>query len=929
MLVGRELELGRIDEILASLRQGKGRRLLVSGEAGIGKSALLSYASDNAADVQVLRARGVETETGLAFSGLHELLHRLLNDLDQIPARQADALRGAFALGPSVADPFAVHAGTLTLLGAAAEQRPVLVIVDDLHWLDSATIEAISFAARRVGDDPIALLLGTRESGGSFSSITDIEELRLSGLDLDAATVLLRDAPLAPPVVAQLVKATGGNPLALIELPSVLDERAMRGEAPLPEPLPTTPSIERAFRSRSAVLPDSAQTAVLLAAAFGAGDVAPIKRALSANTIDAESALEAAEASGLIRLRGSRFDFVHPLARSALYEVAQPAERRTAHASLADALQGEDEADRRALHLAAAAIGPDERVASALESSADRALARGGFAAASMAHERAAELSEPGEARARRLNAAANAAQLAGAGDRALQLLEQALESTSQPTLRAEIQDTYGFISFWRGDLDRANEMFSEAVRVESVDPARAAVIYAELTGPCFMRGDPAGFLETAMRARDIAKEGDPFSEFMGALHWGLALAYSGRLGEARPHLLRGAEIAERDPDSLTDPVWPAIAAGCLDLLEEETRARALLGRLVSQARATSSFGVLTFLLPILASIDRESGHWQRAGALAVECVELSRDTGQSSNLVNGLNECALLAGGQGRERDCREYASEALSLAEAAGSLPDRVYAHEALGMLSLGLGRPEEAVAELEPVVGELVARGIGEPQMMAAVPELIEAYIRVDQTDAATELLAYFEPLASDSGLVSQVAPTARCLGLLASSDDFESIFQEGLAACERVPKPFAQVRLELCLGERLRRAGRRVDARAHLRSALALAEHLGAKSWAERARSELRASGESIRSPAHASRDTLTPQELKVALVVAEGLSNREAATALFLSPKTIEAHLGRVYRKLGITSRGQLARIFAEDRQAPVEALPSKRSSVAS
>jgi DNA-binding CsgD family transcriptional regulator len=930
VIVGRHFERARIDEVIASLREGSGHSLVVSGEAGIGKSVLLSYASAQAKGLRVLRARGVETETDLAFSGLHELLRPLLEDLERIPPRQAEALRGALALEPAeTVDRVAVYAGTLTVLATAAERTPVLALVDDLHWLDSASAEAIWFAARRLAEDPVAFVFGRRETEGRPPSMAGLEELRLGGLDVEDATELLEDFPVSPSVAAQLVSATEGNPLALIELPSVLNERVLRGEHPLPEPLPATPSAERAFRRRSDELPAEVRSAVLMAAAFGGGDLGPIKGALAARGIDPEEALEAAEEARLIRLQGARFEFVHPLARSALYDLSEPAERRGAHAALADTLQGDYEADRRAWHLGAAAIGPDEEVASLLETSADRALARGGFAAASAAHERAADLSEAGEPRARRLTAAADAAQLAGAGERALRLLEQALENTTDAVLRAEIQSTRGFISFWRGDFSAARTVFEEAARVESVDPARAAVIYAELTGPCFMRGDCDGFLEMGQRARDLAEPDGGFAEFMGVSHWGRALMYAGRVAEARPYLLRGAAIAESDPAALADPVWAAVAAGNLGLLEEEDRARALLNRLVREARATSSFGVLTLLLPFLAGLERDAGDWHLARALAVESIDLSRDTGQSANLLNSLGECALLAAGQGREAECQSYTREALELAHAARSLPDAVYVHMAVGLLYLGLGRAEQTIVELEPVVRDVRGRGIGEPQVVATVPELVEAYIRVGRTLEAVELLADFERLAADSGLASQLAASCRCRGLLAPNEEFEAIFRTGLAQCDRVSLPFERARIELCLGERLRRARRRIDARAHLRNALSLFDQLGAAPWAEKARSELRASGETIRPRESGARDALTPQELKVALAVAEGLTNREAAAALFLSPKTIEAHLGRVFRKLGIRSRSQLARVFAGGPEAPVEALKAEQRTLAS
>jgi DNA-binding CsgD family transcriptional regulator len=304
---------------------------------------------------------------------------------------------------------------------------------------------------------------------------------------------------------------------------------------------------------------------------------------------------------------------------------------------------------------------------------------------------------------------------------------------------------------------------------------------------------------------------------------------------------------------------------------------------------------------------------------LAVESVELSLHTGQTLHLASGRNECAHLSALAGREQECREFAAEAAALAQATGSFFELVAAREALGSLELGLGNIEQAIAELEPVQKQVVERGIGEPQMNAPLPNLIEAYIRTKRLSEAEELLTYFEKLAADSGYVGQLAPAARCRGLLASKGDFAEAFAEGLEHCERLPRPFERARIELCFGERLRRSGHRLEARTHLRQALAVFDHLGARPWAEKARSDLRASGETIRAHDVTARDELTPQELKVALVIAEGASNQEAAAALFLSPKTIEAHLGRAYRKLGIRSRSELIRYLTRPAEATVTA----------
>jgi DNA-binding CsgD family transcriptional regulator len=705
-----------------------------------------------------------------------------------------------------------------------------------------------------------------------------------------------------------------------VELPELLDEQHLRGESPLPDPLPAAASIEGAFRKRADRLSEASRTAVTIAAAFGDGDTGILARALASLGIESRASLEEAEAAGIFLLRPGSFEFIHPLARSALYQAALPAERRKAHAALAAAVDPETAPDLRAWHLGEAATEPDEGLAEALESSADRALRRGGYRAAASARERAAELSIDEGARARRFALAGDAAQLAGLSERALVLLEKALAAEADPLRRAEMQNSRGFILHWRGEFDRAREAWSQAAQIEAFDREKAAVIYHELLGPAYERGDAASVLEMGLRSYELAPHDGGWIEFMGTTAMGFGLMYNGRAREARPFLLRGGEIAETNPDSFDDPVWLGIGGAALCFAEEDMRARALFEGLLGDARATSSFGVLTFVLPALAGLERDLGNWPRARALAVECVELSLDTGQTINLANGRNECAHLDALIGRERECREFAAEAAALAQETGSFASLVWTREALGALELGLGNTEQAIAELEPMQRQVVERGIGEPQLTAALPNLIEAYIRAKRLAEAEELLMYFERLAADSGYVGQLAPAARCRGLLASNEDFADVFEAGLAQCERLPRPFERGRIELCFGERLRRSGHRVEARRHLRQALAVLDHLGARAWAEKARSELRASGETIRAYDPTARDELTPQELKVALVIAEGASNQEAAAALFLSPKTIEAHLGRAYRKLGIHSRSELIRHFTVGAEATVTAV---------
>jgi DNA-binding CsgD family transcriptional regulator len=921
MLLGRELERARIDALIASALEGRGGSLVLSGEAGIGKTAMLDYAAERAGSVLVLRARGVQAEAPLAFSALHDLLLPVSDELECIPRHQAEAVRSALGLGPDTANPFAVATGTLSLLAAAAESQPIVALVDDLQWFDPSSSEAILFAARRLTADPIALLFAVRSERAPEEPL-DLDELCLGRLEQnDAIALISRAVPeIAAPVAARLVTDLGGNPLALVQIPHLLDAAQRRGERPLPEPLPAAASVEQSFRIRAAELGEAGRAALTMAAAVGDGEAGALQRGLECRGFDSDQALAVAENSGLIVLHAGSFEFVHPLARSAIYQAASPAERRAAHAALAEALGQTGHSDLRAWHLGEAATAPDEEIASTLERSADRALKRGGYLAAAAAHERAAKLSTTDEARGRRLAEAGNAAQLAGAGERALALLDEALKVEVDPRRRGEIQNSRGFILYWRGRLDEAREAWADAVAIEEFDRARAAIIYHELLGPCFERGDPAGVLEMGRRSYELAERDGGWIEFMGATAFGFGLMYSGRTREARPYLLRGAQIAETNPESFDDPVWVAIGAVALCFLEEDSRARALLERLLAEARVTSSFGVLTFLLPVLTAVERDLGNWPRARALAAECVELSVDTGQSMNLANGQNECAHLSALAGREDECRTYAAQALAVAQETGSFAALVWAREALGALELGLGHTERAIAELEPLLLEVVDRGIGWPDLIAAMPNLIEAYTRANRFEDAETLLTYFERLAHDTEYAGQLAAAARCRGLLSPADDFADVFAAGLRQCERLPRPFEQARIELCFGERLRRSRRRVDARTHLRRALAIFEQLGAWPWAEKARVELRASGETIRPHDPSAREELTPQELKVALVIADGASNQEAAASLFLSTKTIEAHLSRAYRKLGIRSRTELARHFAARPGAEVASL---------
>lgn len=514
-LLGREVERTQIEELLSEAREGKSGVLVLRGEAGIGKSVLLEYAHERAKGMTILSARGMESESELAFWGLADLLRPVLDRLERIPARQAEALRGALALGPpGPGHRYAVAAATLSLLAAAAEEAPLLATIDDAHWLDASSAEVLLFAARRLGAEGIILLLSLREGEPTSLEPIGLPLLVLAGLDRTSSQALLEGAVrhISSEVSERLFQTTRGNPLALLELPSLLSEGQLAGREPLEEPLPAGPGIERAFLRRMAKLPPDTQRVLLLAAASESGEMDVIT--LAAKALDVEpSALQPAESAGLVALEEGRLEWRHPLLRSAVYQAAPGTDQRAAHQALAEALAGHS-ADRRAWHLAAASLSPDEEVAQALEQAGLAARQRTGHAVAASAFERAARLTPGDEGRARRLLEAARDLQLVGRMDRALELLDDALAHTIDPLLRADIQHLRGSTEMWAQEPANARELLvAEATRVEPLDPGRATRMLAEATIAWTMAGECRAALETARQACAVAERGDPMTQ--------------------------------------------------------------------------------------------------------------------------------------------------------------------------------------------------------------------------------------------------------------------------------------------------------------------------------------------------------------------------------------------------------------------------------
>ena len=908
MFVGRERERARIDRLLQDARTGRSGALLLHGDAGIGKTALMRWAIGRASGMRILRARGIETESDIPFAGLTDLVTPLLDRVDDIPEVQARALRGALALGPAAPrDRFTVPAGLLSLLAVAAEEQPLLVAIDDAQWLDEASVEAFLFAGRRVEAEGIAML-GSLRDGTAVAGmeVPWLERLRVAPLADDEARELLGGERLAPAVADRLVSTAAGNPLALLEIPSLLSDGQRAGREPLEEPLRPGTGVERAFRRALDALDDRPARALLVAASAHTGRIDAIAAALGHAAL-ALGDLEPAERAGLITTADGELDFRHPLLRSTAYHAASATERRAVHAAhVAASAHGSPE---RAWHLAACAVAPDEEVAAALEAAALDARGRGAHATAARDFGRAAQLTPEDEPRARRLLEAATDATRSGEADRARQMLGDASRLASDPLLAADVQRMTGHVEMRRGSPLVAYELLvAEAERVRSRDPRRAAGMFLEASVTHMMTGDMHALIGTAERARALATAADPALELLATAVIGEAYLALGDV-EQGDALLSACEpyLLEGDPLAVVEVV--GMAAHSSIWIEKFDRAQRILDRLLAAARDASAVSALIYPLAVLSHLDFRLGRWAAARASAAESVELAEDTGQLPLLAHSLGALAHTEAAMGQEDQCRRHVAEGLALVARFQGDATGTYLNAALGLLELGLGRVPEAIAVLEHT--QATADHMGQqPSVVMFTPDLVEAYARAGRRDEAHTLLAGFEARGRRAGSRWSQAATLRMRGLLAPDAEMRAHFDAALALHDGLPMPFERARTLLCLGEGLRRARRRADAREPLKEALATFERLGARGWAERARTELRATGEQQTRRAETAAEQLTPHELQIAVLVSQGMTNREAAAALVLSPKTIEYHLGQIYRKLDVRGRAQLARLMA-------------------
>ncbi|HKG65344.1 MAG TPA: AAA family ATPase [Solirubrobacteraceae bacterium] len=903
MLVGREAELDRIDAVLAGARAGGGAVLVLTGEPGVGKSALLEAAAGRGGDMRLLRAAGAEHEAELPFSGIHELLHPVLGLIGELPAPQAGALRGALAMSDEPVERFAVSAAVLGLLGAAAAEAPLLVCVDDAQWIDSASLEALGFAARRVRR--AAVLIAFRDEVVPSFRASRFELLALGGLAQEAIAALVGGAaerPLSSNLVTRVARATQGNPLAALEVAAAVSDSRLAGRIGLGEPLPPGRLISHAFERRLGELSEPARRALALAAAGESDGAHVILDAAQRLGLPADAFAEA-ERAGALAVAEDRLRFRHPLLRSLAYARAGAEQRRAAHAALAAALPaGPGTAgERRAWHLAAATVAPDEGVAATLAAAAERFAQRTGYHAAAYAYERAAELTPAAPRRAERLVAAAEASRLGGRPAHARELLMDAAPLVQDVALRDEVALKDAMLEAWLGSVAVAAERYAAiAEDVMERDPDRGAYALSLAAGTWIAAGDTGAALVSARRAAGLLPGASEATACTVRETLGTVLVLRGEPAEGAPLLREAAAWFEREGEL---PGRDYVAQALLWLGDHEL-ARRLLDPLLVHADQVGDIRALTSALEVHAQLELRTGCWREAHAAAAESVRLSEDTGLTVQLAYSLAVLAIVEAALG-EPAAVAHATEADEIAARNRLTVIAEYTGAARGHAALAAGRPTDAVAELTEVARRVDRTGRRLPGVLQWEADLLEAAVRAEQTDTARRGLAELDRAAIETGHAWATVVAARIAGMLA--DEHRPHFETALRLHETAAAPFEAARTRFCFGQRLRRDGARIEAREQLRAAAEGFRAIGAKPWTEAAERELGATGERLRRRAPEAPEELTTQERAIAELVAAGASNKDVAAELFLSPKTVEAHLTRIYRKLGVNSRTQLAR----------------------
>ncbi len=925
--VDRSAEREALRGLLARAADGYSGALVLRGEVGVGKTALLNetVAAAAAAGMQTSRLTGVEPETHLSYAGLHWFLLPFADHLERLPGPQREALRSTFGLvaGPP-ADRFLVALAVLTLLADVASQVPLVCVVDDVQWLDPESAVVLGFVARRLYAERVVLLFAVREPAGELPPLAGLPELVITGLDEGAALELLASlvpGPLSPAVGARIVAETGGNPLALAEVALELSPGQLAGVELLPEPLPVGGSLEEAFGRRVSRLPAETRLLLAVAAAEPTASQALVWCAAGQLGIDPDAAASA-DLGGLAAI-GSRVEFRHPLIRSVVYHTMPLRQRRLIHRALAAAGDG-SEPDRVAWHLGMAAAGPDEAVAARLEQAAGRARDRGGYAATVMFLSRAAELSADAGLRAARLLAASEAALIAGQPVRAGALLEAATPKLGDPLARAQARRLHGTIRCALGQAGEASSILLAAARaLAPYDPRGARETLLEAAEAALFAGwsaSQAVMPEVAAAAR--AMPGVPESEASAAdllLDGFVARAAAGY--PAAVPLFRRAIAMFRSGGLSPGEGLRGFALGgtaAAELWDDQAQ-HTLASRWIRLARDHGALTALPAALNYGAFAEITAGRFDAAAACTAERSEIITATGNPGiHGTAGVAELYQLAW-RGHETDARRIASAIAREATNAGHVSQSIWVQLGLATLELGLGNYQAALqcvlgvfSDDHPFTGTHV------------LPDLAEAAMRAGEAGLADAALGRLTERALAAGTPLALGLLARSRALLVGDAGAEPLYREAighLGQCRAVPQ---LARAHLVYGEWLRRQRRRRDARDQLRTAHEMFTAMGAGAFAERARIELLATGERARQRTAGPGTELTAQEAQIARLVSEGGSNRDIAAQLFLSPSTVDYHLRKVYRKTGVTSRTQLARIMTDGRLEP-EVSPSPRT----
>jgi DNA-binding CsgD family transcriptional regulator len=902
VLLGRRAEGEALDRLLEVVRAGRSAVLVLRGEPGIGKTALLGHVLEHASGCRIARAAGVQSEMELAFAGLHQLCARMLDLLDRLPGPQREALATAFGLsaGPAPSQ-FVVSLAALSLLSEVAEEQPLLCVVDDAHWLDRASAQALGFVARRLLAEPVALVLATRQASEEFAGL---RELVITGLRNRDARALL-DAgitgPLDEMVRERIVAETGGNPLALLELPRGWTPAELAGGFGLPDGPALDGRIEDSFERRLAALPADTQRLLLVAAAEPAGDPLLVWRAAERLGITADAASPATRAD-LIEF-GARVRFHHPLVRSAVYRAATPSDKQSVHAALAEATEPDSDPDRRAWHRAHAALGPDEGVAEDLERSAGRARRRGGVAAAAAFLPRASALTpEPARRRSRTL-AAAHVTFEAGASEAALALLPIVESGPLDDLQHAEVAVLRGRIAFaLRRGSDAPPLLLQAAQQLEPLDAALSRRTYLEAFTAALFAGRFAdgALLEVAQAARGAPSSPQP-PRAIDLLLDGVAVLFTEGYARGTP-ILQAAMTAFRQPDLPANEglrwLWLA-GRVAIDVWDDESWA-VLSARQVELAHEAGALTVLPLGLHLSAGAHLYAGDFTAAEALGHESRGVSAAIGAPDVAISSL----LLAAWRGRHAEAARlidaYAADATGRGEGraiGGADYARAVLYNGLRRYELALTAAQDAYDHPEEMWSTEVAG------------ELVEAAARSGQAERAAGAIAWLAVAAPACGTDWALGMQARSQALVSTGETADGLYREAVDRLGRSRLRVELARAHLLYGEWLRRERHRVDAREQLRTAHEMLDSVGAEAFAERAARELLATGETARKRNISTLDELTAQEARIARMARDGASNQDIATQLFISRKTVEYHLHKVFTKLNISTRDDLSSVL--------------------